>query len=647
MCSVRSRVERKHSLKSHVSCHGYTLHLLSSEYCFCCFLTRNQSADLKPVHFRMNLEIKGVAASPRGHTHLSSKKSLAKGWRAQSQSSETRPNEVPCLDLGKLGDSDDEDTFIPLSKGYPRLGPPDSTSTVSWGTPLHTPYAQHYQAQQLITKPSPVINELSLSQLKTVPENLPSPSDRFQLKYKQYEEEMKTSYKQYSMRGKNKDTQCSARPQDETSEDGSFAVTTQLDDKAFLQQCYTSKPHTAQKKLEAEDLAAERRKQAVVEQVMIDHLSRAVISDPEQNVGTSILNNSQREPASAPLRFRNRALHETKIKTSSTLTENMLSNKLRFDARIICRNGRDACRELIGFFFAHDKSVTIYEYRQFGKNRTNALPFIQKGIYSHESGWKRGNSYELEDFYSGANLTFLTAEHQSLPESLKQNPMLTIRITAIDENALHSLRVICEGTKCDLGVHWHDEQNILLAVQDVMKEKLKTRGVRTLTGLGKYFRELDKNGTGYLGKTEFKQALKTFHLDVSEKVFESLWLILDENNKGTVDYGIFVHNVIGEMNEYRKSFVRKAFMKLDPNKTGAVCMVDLRKFYCAKKHPQVLAGSLSEVEIKSAFFESLENACNNPQEVSYNEFEDYYEGLSIGIFCDEDFINILRNVWGI
>lgn len=33
------------------------------------------------------------------------------------------------------------------------------------------------------------------------------------------------------------------------------------------------------------------------------------------------------------------------------------------------RNGRDACRDLIGFFFACDRSLTVYEFRQFGKNR--------------------------------------------------------------------------------------------------------------------------------------------------------------------------------------------------------------------------------------------------------------------------------------
>ena len=39
-----------------------------------------------------------------------------------------------------------------------------------------------------------------------------------------------------------------------------------------------------------------------------------------------------------------------------------------------------------------------------------------------------------------------------------------------------------------------------------------------MTGLGKYLQQLDKDGTGLLAKADFKQALKAFHLEVSENV---------------------------------------------------------------------------------------------------------------------------------
>ncbi|XP_041114137.1 calcyphosin-2 isoform X2 [Polyodon spathula] len=556
----------------------------------------------------MDLHIKGMPATPRGggQSNLEGGKNSAQGWRANSRAARgPRPNEVPELNFGKLGDSEDEDSYIPASKGSPCLEPPDSNSTVSWGTPFPTPYALHHHSQQ----PFPW-------EEKTVPENLPAPSERYKQKYKQYESELKESYRQHSQNVKEK------------SKTG------------------TPLEHSPRNEAHAqEDLAIERRKQAVVEQVMVDQLSRAVISDPEQN-GTIREKNSLPGLGSAPLRFKNRTLHDTKVKTSSALTENLLSNKLRFDARILSRNGRDACRELIGFFFGFDNSLTVYEYRHFGKNRSNALPFIQKGAYSHQHGRRKGMQYQIRDFYVGANITFATSG-QNLPESIRQKPSFTIRITNVGEVPKSMLLATSTGKNQGPTKQELDDRHVFKAIQGMLKERLSKRGVRTLTGLGKYFRNKDTSGDGVLHKTELRQALKEFHLDLPDKDFESLWLILDQNCHGQVDYGEFKWAVIGEMSEYRKAFVRKAYMKLDPNKTGNIAVIDIKKFYCAKRHPKVLSGEATEEQLRSAFVETMQESCRDPSAVSYTEFEDYYEGLSIGIIEDEDFANVLQNSWGI
>ncbi|XP_013802741.1 calcyphosin-2 [Apteryx mantelli] len=594
----------------------------------------------------MDLEVKGVAASPRRQTLLSSRgKKHSQGWRPNTLATRgPRPPEVPCLDLGKLGDSDEEDgdSCIPYSRNYPHTCPLDSSS--SWRTSLQTPYAQNQQAQQH----SPL-------EQKTIPENLPSPTDKYKVKYQQYETEMKERYKQYSQRiaEKKKDyIQCPEASKKGTHlEDRQNDDLTALDEKALLQPCYTSKPYNMQhsiRKSEAEDVAAERRKQTVIEQVMVDQLSRAVISDPEQSARADVDQASHGLPGlgTAPLRFRKRTLHETKIKTKSGLTENMLSNKLRFDSRIVSRNGRDACRELIGFFFAYDRSITVYEFRQFGKNRTNALPFIQKGVYQHQQGQKKGKAYNLSDFYIGANLTFQSADH-NLPESVKQNPILTLRVTSIDKAAMDFLKAASMELEQEFDKQETDDSKVFRKIQGMLRETLRKRGVRVITGLGKYFRQIDKSRNGFLSQADFKEALKLFHLEVPEGEFESLWLILDHSKTDKVDYGEFIRAIVGEMNEYRKAFVRKAYMKLDFNKTGSVPMADIRKCYCAKKHPLVLAGKATEEEIKSSFLETLGDSCSNPNEVFYSEFEDYYEGLSVGIMEDDDFVNILRNFWGV
>ncbi|XP_074082276.1 calcyphosin-2 isoform X2 [Macrotis lagotis] len=540
----------------------------------------------------MNLEIKGISASPKSLTQQfsKSKKNMQKpnkqGWRPRLWVSRSpRPSDVPQLDFGRLTDSEDEDDpmSLPLNRVHLNFDVPCSSSAISWGT--HLPY----------------IDDLSNEQ-KTIPENLPLPTQKYKQKYQQYQTEMKEGYKRYSQMNSEKnqsDVSWQKSPKIVYEMNAQFEEQdknniTALDKKALLQQYYTNSPFDPRqclKRSEAEVVAAEKKKQAVVEQIMIDQLCRAVISDPEQNsiIGSQQVSYFPLFLEKPPLHLKKRTLHETKIKTHSTLTENTLSNKLRFDARILSRNGHDACRELMGFFFAHDKSLTIYEYRQFGGNRTNALPFIHKDIYHHQHGRRKGKQYQLQDFYVGSNLTFLSSDHLSLPESIKENPLITLRITHVDQLTLKSLRKKIVENEDGLTEQEASDRSVFKSIQDLLKEKLHQRAVRILTELGKYFRHLDKNGNGLLCKEDFKQALNVFHLEVPGKEFENLWLILDINGNGQVDYEEFKRAIFGEMNEYRKTFFRKAYMKLDYAKTGSVSIVDIKKCYCAKKHPHVIS----------------------------------------------------------
>lgn len=75
----------------------------------------------------------------------------------------------------------------------------------------------------------------------------------------------------------------------------------------------------------------------------------------------------------------------SRVKTSSSLTENLLSKRIRFTCRIITRlnqrnlffcrlfhllffrDGKDALRDLFGFYFMLDRTLAVYEYRILGK----------------------------------------------------------------------------------------------------------------------------------------------------------------------------------------------------------------------------------------------------------------------------------------
>ena len=60
----------------------------------------------------------------------------------------------------------------------------------------------------------------------------------------------------------------------------------------------------------------------------------------------------------------------------------------------------------------------------------------------------------------------------------------------------------------------------------------------------------------------------------------------------------------------------------------------------------LVLGECTEKEVAEAFLSSFDPV-GHDQQVSYVDFELYYEGLSIGIPSDQDFAYILQNTWAI
>ncbi|XP_064617965.1 calcyphosin-2-like isoform X3 [Liolophura sinensis] len=425
------------------------------------------------------------------------------------------------------------------------------------------------------------------------------------------------------------------------------------DEEEQLQLSYTNKSFPSfqdSKKMDATEFEEFKRKQHLIETVMVDQLSRAVISAPEQDTRPAPRSHRPGMP-----RGTNRSLHESKVSTNTTATENLLQRRVRFGARLLTRNGHDAIRELTGFFFHVDGSLTIYEFKQFGKS-AKALPFIPRGQYTFARGRRLQEPYTLTDIYPGANLEFKTAGLHSLPDSVRQQKVAVFRVTDVDDVA--KSKIILSGVKPSdrekayARLHMPkskaelEDRVLMLEIQTFVRKLLKKRGVRTVMGLGHHCRKLDRNNTGLLPRFELEKALLHYHIDLGEGVLASLLAILDEEGTGYLDYPEFLRTVLGEMNEYRKSFVLRAFRKIDAGKQGVVTCSDLKKFYNAAKHPKVKSGQCSEMAVLKSFLDSFQY-CEKTEEVTFQVFEEYYEGLSVGVENDEDFANILRNSWNL
>ena len=99
------------------------------------------------------------------------------------------------------------------------------------------------------------------------------------------------------------------------------------------------------------------------------------------------------------------------------------------------------------------------------------------------------------------------------------------------------------------------------------------------------------------------------------------------------------------MNQFRRRLVSQAFQKVDADRNGYLEVSDLKQFYNAKKHPDVLSGKKTEEDVLLEFLETFEEQHDSEQRVTLEEFTEYYSNVSASIDNDQYFELMMNNAW--
>ncbi|CAF2074940.1 unnamed protein product [Rotaria magnacalcarata] len=407
-------------------------------------------------------------------------------------------------------------------------------------------------------------------------------------------------------------------------------------------------------KVAADEKNEQRKHELMTEQVLSDQLSRYVLSDVEQEEDRHKPMIMQQQPR----RNLDRRMHETKVKTSTSLTENLLSKRIRFSCRILTRDGKDALRDLFGFYFMLDRTLAIYEYRVLGK-RSNALPLIPRGQYVHLSGYNQRQPYTLLDFYQGARIDFETRAIMSLPETVRHQAKLTISIILIDEQERQTLlldgvqdlkrREVLYAVKHPYSTEQLENQRYLADVHQLSKSQIKLRTLVVYTNLAAYYRRRanmdryqEKDSICICEKEDLLAGLHEYKIHISAGHFSYIWSHMSIQGEANE----FLNLLFGEINEKRFAQVIKAYSKIDPSKTGYTNIDTMKKFVNLYGHPYGIQNHLSDEQLWTRFCDTFRFALDYPR-ISYSEFLNVYEALNIAVDQDDDFIHLINNTWHI
>ena len=194
------------------------------------------------------------------------------------------------------------------------------------------------------------------------------------------------------------------------------------------------------------------------------------------------------------------------------------------------------------------------------------------------------------------------------------------------------------------------EENLL----NKIKSKLKEGGINAVISLESAFRNYDIESNQLVNYETFSNILNNnYKFNLTNGETAAIFQMFDQEQTGKIDYDEFIRFIRGEIPENRKKIIEDIFTnKLDVNKTNEVNIDDLKDFYNAANHPDVLSGKKKEEEIFDEFVETFDanhlylNGADADQGiVDLNEFLDYYESLSFTIKDDKDFETLVTNVW--
>lgn len=182
---------------------------------------------------------------------------------------------------------------------------------------------------------------------------------------------------------------------------------------------------------------------------------------------------------------------------------------------------------------------------------------------------------------------------------------------------------------------------------------LKKRGTRGIMSLRRSFDVSDKNGNGQIDLSEFEEMISRLRIDLKASEIKSLFSEFDKDASGEIDYTEFVDLILSDVPKSRISRLKQVFFVLDKDSSGGISQDEMKDGFHYKRHPDVLKAKRTPEEVYSEFLDNLEYHFSllkteaNPNEMTIDQFIDFYKNISFVYLNSDSFNDYLTAVWAL
>lgn len=177
---------------------------------------------------------------------------------------------------------------------------------------------------------------------------------------------------------------------------------------------------------------------------------------------------------------------------------------------------------------------------------------------------------------------------------------------------------------------------------------IRGRGMHIPRRLRRMCVQADTHGEGTLPIRTFAGLLSFVGVRLQEEELQPIFgLLKAPSDRQEVDYRRFFALMSPPMAELRGTVVRDAYAKLRAQANANLVEVpDLQRQWKPQCHPDVQNGVISESEAREDFLRQWDIASADGL-VTYEEFLDYYQDVSLAVESHEIFVEIVRRAWGL
>ena len=174
------------------------------------------------------------------------------------------------------------------------------------------------------------------------------------------------------------------------------------------------------------------------------------------------------------------------------------------------------------------------------------------------------------------------------------------------------------------------------------KKEILSQGANTLFDIQKTIYKYDVDNSGRIDTEEFNRLCSEYNINLIPDEIKTVFTCFDPSRTGKIYYQDFLNIIHGSLNEFRAGLVDQLFNQLNKNNRSNIEIKTILSSFNDRR-----MGQEATDEFKDNFLSNHDFYGKGKTEVTYDEFLNFFEVLSINFKEDSEFEKYMNNAFNL